>query len=171
VTAAVQLARLRAGRVVSLDPDEYAQAYRQAETLGRRLIEVGRRGRMRLCLLAWADGAAPSAGDERYEARGLTPIPLVAFACCLRLCWPDPTEPLYPGKETSEAAVLKLARTLTPADTHVKSAIRRLLPGVGLTAFDQATHQVRLGPEVAGYDEVELAAFRRLHAQLPGAAQ
>jgi hypothetical protein len=165
----LQFARLRAGRVVALDPDEYALTYRRAEMLGRRLVEVDRSGRMRLCLLGWAHGAAPSAADERYEARGLTTIPLLAFACCLRLCWPDPSEPLYPGKETKEAVVLKLARKLTPAETHVKSAIRRLLPGVGLITFDQNTRRVRLGPEVAGYDEVEIAAFRRLHAQLPGA--
>ena len=167
-TGALQLARLRAGRVVALEPDEYTHACRQAEALGRRLVEIERQGRARLCLLAWAEGTAPSAPDERYELRQLTAIPLLTFACCLRLCWPDPSECPYPGRETSEAAVLKLARKLTPAETHVKSAIRRTLPAIGLTEFDEATRRVRLGAEVACYDEGELAALRRLHGQLPG---
>jgi hypothetical protein len=170
-SAAVQLARLRAGRVVELSPEEHALAYQQAEALGRRLVEVGRRGRARACLLAWAEGAGPTAADERYLVRTLTPIPILTFACCLRLCWPDPSVAIYPGGETNEAAVMKLARTLTPAETHVKSALRRTLRALGLIAFDESTRRIRLGTEVAGFDEVELASLRRLHAQLPGAPQ
>jgi hypothetical protein len=165
---ALQLARLRAGRVVELTPEEHALAYRNAEALGRRLVELGRSGRARSCLLAWSTGAGPAAADERYAMRTLTPIPLLTFACCLRLCWPDPTVAVHPGGETSERAVLTLARKVTPADTHVKSALRRTLPAIGLIDFDEAGRCVRLGPEVASYDDVELAAMRRLHAQLPG---
>lgn len=166
---ALQLARLRAGRIISLDPDEYAQAYREAERLGRRLVEVDREGRARLCMLSWAEGSAPSVADERYVLRQPTTIPLLTFACCLRLCWPDSSDRPFPGRETTETAVLKLARTLTPAETHVKSAIRRTLPAIGLTEFDESGRRVRLGCEVACYDYFELAALRRLHAQLPGA--
>ena len=168
---ALQLARLRAGGMVALAPDEHAAASRQARRLGRRLVDIDTSGRERRCLLAWPEGAMPSSADERYQLRTLTPIPLLAFACCRRLCWPDPAEPIYPGIETTEAAVLKLACSLTPADIHFKSAIRRVLPAVGLIAFDESTRRLRLGPQVACYDALELEALRRLHPRLPEANQ
>src|SRR5206468_2754815 len=123
-------------RTLILDPQEHALAEQHAARLGRRVVELRRSSRERLCLLSWADEFAPAAGDDRLQLRGLTPVPLLTFACCLSLCWHDAEQPPYPGVETSERAVLEAARRLTPAETHVKSALRHGLVSVGLVDYD-----------------------------------
>jgi hypothetical protein len=132
-------------------------------------VELRRSSHDRLCLLSWSDEFAPSAGDDRLQLRGLTPVPLLTFACCLSLCWDNPEQPPYPGVETSERGVLAAARRLTSAETHVKSALRHGLVSVGLLEYDHATRAVRLGPEVAAFSESEVASLQRISDLLPKA--
>lgn len=163
--AVYQLARLRAERVLTLVGDERARVEQHAARVGRRLVQIPGADRGRRFVLDWQPGQGPASGDARYVTRTLTTIPLLTFACCLRLCWRDGDEHPFPGATTTESEVVELAGVISPGVTHIKSAVRHALPLAGL--IEIAGDAVQLGPAVAVYTTAEVSALRRVLDRLP----
>lgn len=157
--AALALAALRATRGHTLAPAQLDAVRSVAPQLGRRVVEVGDG-----VALGWSNGDEPQP-DGAYPVCTLSRVPLVTFACCLALCWPDRHSLPYPGRPTTRQEVLSLARSLDLDDKHVKAALLHDLPGAGLV--DIAGSGVRLGVAVALWPGAQIEALRRLYDRLP----
>jgi hypothetical protein len=91
-----------AGRVLKSEFGVFAKEYASAAGASSSADGVVR-VRSGACLLVWAVGTG--------RQPPTTPIPILTFACCLRLCWPDPSadsnKTLTPGNPS-----------LGPTETH-----------------------------------------------------
>ena len=160
------MARLRANHATALSGSEINAVSEAAGILGRRLVEISAADGTRAFVLGWTDGNEPAVGPEGISARHLSPIPVLTFACCLRLCWPDPAADPYPGERTRVADVVRLATAIGADDRHVKGALRNELRAAGLIELHLT--ELRLGPAVAAWAPAQIDALRRYYATLPG---
>lgn len=161
----LHMARLRARHSAPLSGADIAAVSHAASTLGRRLVEVAAADGTRAFVLAWSDGNEPAVGLEGITARQLSAIPILTFACCLRLCWPDSAADPYPGERTRVADVVRLATSIGADDRHVKGALRSELRAAGL--IDLHLTELSLGPAVAAWAPAQVEALRRHYATLP----
>jgi hypothetical protein len=157
---ALVLAGLRAGRTGRFDERLRGRAASRAATAGRRLVDLDD-GEV---TLGWEDGCAPEP-DAALPVHRLSPLPLLTFAVCLRLCWTDLHDHPYPGATSSRAAVLDVLRRLGADPRHTKAALNHDLPATGLVTVDG--DQVRLGPAVASLPPAQVSLLRRSHDLLP----
>lgn len=161
----LQMARLRANHAAPLAGNEITAVAEAASTLGRRLIEISAADGMRAFVLGWTDGNEPAVGPEGISTRHLSAIPILTFACCLRLCWLDPAAAPYPGEHTRILDVVRLATAVGADERHVKGALRSELRAAGL--IDLRVNELRLGPAVAAWAPAQVEALRRHYATLP----
>ena len=159
------MAKLRANHATPLSGNEISAVAEAASTLGRRLLEISTVDGTRAFVLGWTDGNEPEVGPDGISTRHLSPIPILTFACCLRLCWLDPSTDPYPGTPTRIADVVGLATALGADDRHVKSALRSDLRAAGLIELRMS--ELRLGPAVAAWAPAQIDALRRHYATLP----
>lgn len=159
------MARLRANHSAVLSGGEIATVAQAATMLGRRLVEIPSADGARTFVLGWSDGNEPAVGPEGISARRLSPIPILTFACCLRLCWPDQASDLYPGRPAHIAEVIRLATAIGADDRHVKGALRSELRAAGL--IELYGTDLSLGPAVAAWAPAQVEALRRYHSTLP----
>lgn len=164
---AFTLAALRAGRTRSLSERDRSAAEAVAARLGRRLVEVGDADGMSELTLGFADGYEPNPGDDLFSVRRLSPVPLVAFAACLGLCWMERDETPYPGRPVEVADVLEVTSALGADHAHTIGAMRHELTPAGLLRITDAT--VRLGPALAAWTDAQVDALRRFANMLPRA--
>jgi hypothetical protein len=163
---AFTLAAMRAnGRRVVTERDRSA-AEAVAADLGRRVVEVGRRDGTVAVALGFADGYEPNPASGVFDVRRLSPIPLVALATCLGLCWTALDHPPYPGESVSITRVLEVATALGAPAPHLLGALRNELTMAGLVEMDDTT--VRIGPAVAVWTDAQIDALRRFADALPG---
>jgi hypothetical protein len=93
------------------------------------------------------------------------------LAASLRCCWPEPTDPLWPGIPASSSTVIALFRELTagrdPEAQHraAVAAVGRLEGSGWLLADDRDT--LRLGPRVALWSAADLTVLRQLWHAMP----
>jgi hypothetical protein len=164
---AFTLAAMRASGTHTVTERERSAAEAVAAELGRRVVEVETRGGTASVALGFADGYEPSPGDGVFDVRRLTPIPLVALATCLGLCWTAPDEPPHPGEPVPIERVLEVATALGAPPSHLLGAMRNELTMAGLVEMDDTT--VRIGPAVAAWTDAQVDALRRFADALPGA--
>lgn len=93
------------------------------------------------------------------------------LAACLRCCWPEPTDPPWPGVPATPSTVIALFRELTmgrdPEAQH-RAAVAALsrLEGGGWVLVD-GRETLRLGPRVALWSAADLTVLRQLWRALP----
>jgi hypothetical protein len=164
--AAFTLAALRAGRTRSLSERDRSGAEAVVARLGRRLVEVGDANGMGELTLGFTDGYEPNPGDDLFSVRRLSPVPLVALAACLGLCWIERDEPPYPGRSVEIEHVLDVTGALGADRAHTIGAIRHELTPAGLLRMTGTI--VRLGPALAAWTDAQVDALRRFADALPG---
>ncbi|WP_025358598.1 hypothetical protein [Kutzneria albida] len=148
---------------------ELRQFHAAAGRAGRRLVEVrSKDGRSEL-IMGWLQDNALTPEDPGGPAKPSVGETLV-LAACLRACWPDPDEPLYPGGMTTVAEIGVALEPLGVKGTGVTRALNSLRAR-GFLAADTADDTVRLGPEIALWREADVAALRREYRQLPAAGR
>src|SRR4051812_35464402 len=130
--AAFALAAMRATGSYAVTERDRAAAEKVAATLGRRVAELQSGSRTTLVALGFADGYEPNAGEEVFSVRRLSPIPLVALATCIGLCWTDIDEPPFPGAPAAVNRVLEVAAELGAPRSHLLGALRNELTMAGL---------------------------------------
>ena len=177
------LARVRALSVASpvggqAELDCLGEAAGQA---GRRLVDVLCPGREPGITLGWQLGDEPSVMDEPLSdtCRQATVSVQLVLAACLRCCWPEPAEPLYPGGAVAETAVFRaLDRLRSPGSgpepgevgkgvhSSRRSALR-VLRACGFLEPDAGDGMIRLGPAVALWTPAEISELTRNHHLLP----
>ena len=177
-SGALALARLRASRALPRPVDgRHLRALTSAAArAGRTLVEVrGSDGSAGL-ILGWIEGFEPASDPDSHIAyRHLPPLTTLTFAACLRACWPNRDSDPYPGEAAIEdevLAALGALGTLTAhgfgdedmAERRRKGALRELR-AVGLLAADRSA--VRLGPVLATWAPVDVAALRSAWDRLP----
>ncbi|MFC0541904.1 hypothetical protein [Kutzneria chonburiensis] len=163
----VRLAALRASRTLPMpeDVDELAEVRVAAARAGRRLVETSSRDGAPELALGWQQDNALTPDDPGGPPKP-TEGEILALAACLRACWPDPDEPLYPG---ATALVSDIAAALRPLGiSGVTRSLNRLVV-LGFVLVDSGT--VRLGPDVAFWRDADIASLRREHHQLPAARE
>ncbi|WP_410598432.1 hypothetical protein [Amycolatopsis sp. lyj-90] len=160
------VAQLRVWRLMRMPEEETAvAALRAAATAaGRRLVEVRGSAGVHGLTLAWQQ-ESPLTSKDPGGPPGGTERDIIAFAACLRLCWPDPDEPLLPGVASTVGAVRDALKPL--GVQQVVSAVNRL-SAWGFLEMDLGDGTIRLGPAVATWPDAEIAQLRRQHATLPG---
>lgn len=163
--AAFTLAAMRAGGTYATGDRSSAEAV--AAKLGRRVVEVEAHGSTASLALGFADGYEPNPGEDVFSVRRLSPIPLVALATCIGLCWTELDQPPYPGAAVSLDLVLKVATELGAPHSHLLGALRNELTMSRLVEMDETT--VRLGPAVGAWTDAQVDALRRFADSLPGA--
>jgi hypothetical protein len=100
------------------------------------------------------------------EVRGLSAHHAVVLAVTIGLCWVDRDGHPYPGLAVPEQAVVDgLEAVGGRASPHTTGALRNLLPAAGLIVRGESA--VRLGPVIAGWNESDVAALRRVQSLLP----
>ncbi|MFK0025681.1 hypothetical protein [Streptomyces sp. NPDC090798] len=179
--AAYLLARARASRVVvgRTAAGDRALLEDAAAGVERRLVEVRLPGGGRGVIVRWAPEVEPVSGIawDAETHRMATPTQLLTLGAALRLCWPNPQQPLYPGGAAAEEDVLAAA---APADGWVSEDVGparqaapyryalRMLRAFGYLAADVGDGKVRLGPLVAAWGERDIDELRRGYTCLPG---
>lgn len=137
-----------------------------------RLLEPGGQ-------LVWLVPQMPHSADARVvKELGLAGIPVEQpndtarmLAACLRCCWPEPTDPPWPGVPAASTAAVALFRELTagrdPEAQHraAVAALGRLEGGGWLLAEGRGT--LRLGPRVASWSAADLTVLRQLWHAMP----
>lgn len=169
------LARMRAAGVAPRpdDPSRARALSAAAQRAGRTLVDV-RRGRV---VLGWLEDADTSWGSDDLDLRDRAAPRLArTFAAVLRVCWPSPDSPLYPGVTAGVDDVLEAAATLgtisgvedggDAADRHAKGALVTL-DACGLVELDRETSTVRLGPAVACWTDADTETARQAWSRLP----
>ncbi|MEJ8673052.1 hypothetical protein WKI71_45580 [Streptomyces sp. MS1.AVA.1] len=176
------LARARALRTVAVPADrtELTRLRRAADDVERRLVDVAAPDGTLELMTGWATDVEPASGalgdsDVHRTASG---VRLVTLACCIRHCWPDPSQPLYPGQPAAQedviAALAPLQDTLAPRDGaavlgqtgHFLKALR-FLRACGHLAADIGDGMIRLGPMIALWSERDVAELRSGYDVLP----
>ncbi|QSB13246.1 hypothetical protein JQS43_16620 [Natronosporangium hydrolyticum] len=109
-------------------------------------------------------------GNALTDPRGS----LRALAACLRCCWVDPGDEIWPGVPAPLPEVAAVFAQLTPGRDQptrhrtLLGGIRRLA-AAGWLRFDERTRTVRLGPRVAAWSPLELSTLRELWRMIPAA--
>jgi hypothetical protein len=158
---------MRATGSYAMTERDRAAAETVAATLGRRVAELQSGSRTTLVALGFADGYEPDAGEDVFSVRRLSPIPLVALATCIGLCWTDIDEPPFPGEPVAINRVLEVAAELGAPRSHLLGALRNELTMSGLVEMDETN--VRLGPTMATWTNAQVDTLRRFADVLPGA--
>lgn len=183
MTDAYVLARMRVlGVTPSLDSPARSNSLRMAaDRAGRRLVDLVAADGGSAIALGWRDGDEPAVLDEPLSEiyRHPTTTVQLVLAACLRCCWPNSDQPLYPGAASTEEAVLRALDRLgtrTPSARyeeasagvyrHRKSALR-VLRACGFLAPEAGGGTVQLGPAIAQWTPAEVAELRRGHHLLP----
>ncbi|MEV6400203.1 hypothetical protein AB0M39_36375 [Streptomyces sp. NPDC051907] len=175
------LARARAQRTVPVPADraELTGLRRAVDDVERRLVDVAADGIQEL-MTGWAPDVEPASGalGDSDVHRTASAVRLVTLACCIRHCWPDPSQPLYPGQPAAQedviAALTPLQDTLAPHDGaamlgqtgHFLTALR-FLRACGHLSPDIGDGMIRLGPMVALWSERDVAELRSGYDILP----
>ena len=177
------LARMRATRItpVPLDASALSALRVAADLAGRQVIDVLDRSGGRVLMLGWPTECDPASifGPDIGSARPAPPSVLLTLAACIRCCWQSTDEPLYPGCAVAEERVLDALERFTRSGSEPgalrqaarpawKSALR-YLRACGFLAPDQRDLQVRLGPEIAVWNDADLRQLRDRYEDLPGA--
>ncbi|MDI5973509.1 hypothetical protein POF50_029915 [Streptomyces sp. SL13] len=180
------LARARALRVVPLtaagSADGLPVLRRAADDVQRRLVEVKAADRPGV-MVRWAPDVEPVSGvvGDPLTHREAAPSQLLTLGAAVRLCWPDPEQPLYPGGAVAEEDVL--AACAPPGDGLLREGIAliaqtsayrsalRVLRACGYLAADARDGMVRLGPMVAAWSERDVDELRRGYDLLPCQAE
>jgi hypothetical protein len=165
----LRLAALRARRTspVPREVDELRRLHMAADRAGRRLVEVRSQDDRPELIMGWLQDNALTPDDPGGPTKPSVGETLV-LAACLRACWPDPDEPLYPGGMTSVAEIGAALEPLGVKGTGVTRALNSLRAR-GFLAADTADDTIRLGPEIALWREADIATLRGEHHQLPAA--
>ena len=176
------LARARAVRVVPLASagalGELSVLRRAAEDVQRRLVEVEGAGGPGV-MVRWALDVEPVSGvvGDPLTHREAAPSQLLTLGAAVRLCWPDPEQPLYPGGAVAEEDVLgacappgdgllREGMALIGQTSAYRSALR-VLRAWGYLAADAGDGMVRLGPVVVAWSERDVEELRRGYDLLP----
>jgi hypothetical protein len=117
--------------------------------------------------LGFADGYEPNPGDDLFSVRRLSPVPLVALAACLGLCWMERDATPYPGRPVEVEHVLDVTSALGADRAHTIGAMRHDLTPAGLLQMTDTS--VRLGPALAAWTDAQVDALRRFADALPRA--
>ncbi|MFF2023472.1 hypothetical protein ACFVW2_16970 [Streptomyces sp. NPDC058171] len=177
------LARARALRTVAVPADrtELTRLRRAVDDVERRLVDiVAAPDGIQELMVGWAADVEPASGalGDSDVHRTASAVRLVTLACCIRHCWPDPSQPLYPGQPAPQedviAALTPLQDTLAPRDSaallgqtgHFLTALR-FLRACGHLAADVGDGMIRLGPMVALWSERDVAELRSGYNVLP----
>lgn len=176
------LARARALRTVPVPTDraELTRLRRAVDDVERRLVDVATPDGIQELMTGWAPDVEPASGalGDSDVHRTASAIRLVTLACCIRHCWPDPSQPLYPGQPAAQediiASLAPLQDTLVPREgvaalgqtSHFLTALRFLRACDYLSA-DVGDGMVRLGPMVALWSERDVAELRSGYDVLP----
>jgi hypothetical protein len=175
---AIALARLRAARMLPR-PEDHAtlEAIRTSVARAGRTLVEARADSRPVLMLGWQDGSEPVAGEGTGVIRhSPSSNVLLAFAACLRACWPRPDDDPYPGRAVTETEVLATLAALSStqgivlpgrgggAERQYKGVLR-LLRATGLLDADPG--RIRLGPVVALWPASDIATLRRIHDRLP----
>lgn len=176
------LARARALRTVSVPADraELTGLRRAVDDVERRLVDVVAPDGIQELMTGWAADVEPASGalGDSDVHRTASAVRLVTLACCIRHCWPDPSQPLYPGQPAAQedviASLTPLQDTLVPADGgvalgqtgHFLKALR-FLRACGHLSADIGDGVIRLGPMVALWSERDVAELRSGYDVLP----
>lgn len=133
-----------------------------ATRAGRTLVPVDVSGEPRWTM-TWSENIAPE--PEPAGGPGIpSPNPVIVLAACVRACWPDPAQPLYPGVATT---IEHLAEVVAAFGViQVTRAVNRLV-GWGYLIMDADVGEVRLGPRVAVWPEADIAELRSEYDLLP----
>jgi hypothetical protein len=164
---AFTLAALRASGTYAVSERDRSAAEAVATQLGRRVVEIHTDGATASLALGFTDGYEPNAGEDTFSVRRLSPIPLIALATCLGLCWKDLGQSPYPGEPVSIERVLEVATALGASRPHLLGALRHELAMAGLVEINDTT--VRIGPAIAAWTPAQVDALRRFADALPGA--
>ncbi|WP_030462299.1 hypothetical protein [Kitasatospora sp. NRRL B-11411] len=178
-----QLARARALRTfpVPADHADLARLRRAVEDVERCLTDVVSAGGTRELMLAFSPDVEPANGclDDSDIRRTAPAFRLVTLAACIRHCWPDHSQPLYPGQAARQDDIIA---TLTPLHdvlasregiaalgrtSHFLAAVR-FLRACGYLAPDECDGTIRLGPMCALWAERDIAELRSGYDVLPG---
>ncbi|MDX3370139.1 MULTISPECIES: hypothetical protein [unclassified Streptomyces] len=117
-------------------------------------------------VLGWDGETAPAAGSLAPGWRvGLSPVPTLVWAACLRAAWPRPERPPFPGGPFRRDDIVSLCSQLGADRDAVKQAVDRTLPEAGLIAVDG--DELWLGAAVAALPAVVVEGLRRGHHLLP----
>jgi hypothetical protein len=162
---AFTLAALRAGGAYTVSESERSAAETAAAQLGRRVVELHTESGSASVTLGFAEGHEPNPGEDVFSVRRLSPIPLVALATCLGLCWTDLDQRPYPGEPVEITRVLDVATALGAPHPHLLGAMRNELTMAGLVEMDDST--VRLGHAIAAWTDAQVDALRRFSDALP----
>lgn len=181
--AAYSLAKIRVLGVIH-SPDNRAKSdslRTAADHAGRRLVDVVCPGGERGIALGWQNGDEPAVMDEPLSEiyRHATTTVQLMLAACLRCCWPDPGQPLYPGEATTETVVFRALDNLRArapsadsdevrkgAHGHRRSALR-VLRACGFLAPDAGEGTIRLGPAIAQWTPADITELASDHHLLP----
>lgn len=149
-----------------------------AARAGRVVREVALPSVGQRVTLGWVEASEPLAGPDTGVTRAMpSPVLVLTFAAALAACWIDRFEHPFPGRSTSEDAVLVAVAALGPltrgaveggegAERHRKGALRRL-HDARLLVLDGST--IRLGPAVALWSDAQVGPLRVIYDQLPTA--
>jgi len=162
---AFTLAALRAAGSLAVSERERSAADSVAAELGRKIIELDAKPGSVSLTLGFAEGFEPNPDEEVFSIRCLSPIPLVALATCLGLCWTDLDRRPHPGENVSIERVLEVAAALGAPRSHLLGAMRNELTMSGLLKLDGST--VRLGYAIAAWTDAQIDALRRFAHALP----
>ncbi|MCX4755113.1 hypothetical protein [Kitasatospora purpeofusca] len=177
------LARARALRTfpVPADHAELAQLRCAVDDVERRLADVVTADEARELMLAFASDVEPANGclDDSDVRRPASAFRLVTLAACIRHCWPDRSQPLYPGQAARQddiiTTLVPLHDTLAAREgiaalgraSHFLAAVR-FLRACGYLAPDEGDGTIRLGPMAALWSERDIAELRSGYDVLPG---
>jgi uncharacterized linocin/CFP29 family protein len=164
---AFTLAAMRAAGTHVVSERDRSAAEAAAAEVGRRVVEVGASGGAAEVALGFADGYEANPAEGVFDVRHLSPIPLVALATCLGLCWTELDQRPHPGAPVSIDQVLEVAGALGAAPSHLLGAMRNELTMASLVKMDETT--VRIGPAIAAWTDAQVDALRRFADTLPGA--
>ena len=165
---AFELAALRAQRTRQLSPATRGAVAYVAERLGQRLVEVNDPGGSICHTLGWADGYEPLPYEETFSVRRLSPVPQLALATCIGLCWRDRDASPYPGEAVPFNDAVEANVALGVDRKHVVGALRGELQFAGLLV--ESDEGLRLGPSVAAWPPAQVELLRRTANSLPRGA-
>lgn len=173
-----------------MSDDRNAMAWAKARATGPLRIPTGAAAPAGMTRLVGPDPgtvwAVPvlleSAGPRVITELGLSAPavdkPTVAaqvLACCLRCCWPSPTDALWPGTAVSQEQVVSVfgqinrGRSADYLPRAVVPALRQLA-WTGWLIYRRAPGIVRLGPRVVQWSDIDVNGLRDLWRMMPAPA-
>src|ERR1700722_18108412 len=181
----LSLARMRVNRTVPVPLEVGALAGLRAAAAfaGRQLIDVQDHEGSRFLMLGWPDDFDQGAifGQESWTARQVPPGAQLFLAACIRCCWPSPDQSLYPGDPAPEERVMAALERFSQASSSTEAQRQgvhsagkralRFLRACGFLAPDTGDAQIRLGPEIAAWNEADIRPLRDRFDDLPGAEE